>query len=229
VLARSEQETAEELAAQAPSAAGPRLCLRHLALVLNLHPSLAAGSGMTGALAAALQRASENMRAYALKREALRGGLITADEAIAYSDALRLLAGQSALALPAGPIDTLAVVAAQASHRRGPTNTMLSSAVSSSLTPLHAEQRPADHVFGARVIPGAHPHTEWRLAVMPGPAGCVRRDTRLAQRIEDELHITLRELGDHRPRLSIKTVADAPGRQPVCTTYDPGPARGVRR
>jgi hypothetical protein len=103
VLALSEQETAEDLAAQAPSAAGPRLCLRHLALVLNLHPSLAAGRGMTRALGAALQRASENMRAYALKREALRGGLITTDEASAYSDALRLLAGQSALALPAKP------------------------------------------------------------------------------------------------------------------------------
>jgi hypothetical protein len=58
---------------------------------------------MTRALAVTLQRASENMRAYALKREALRRGLITADEASAYSDALRLLAGQPALALPAQP------------------------------------------------------------------------------------------------------------------------------
>jgi hypothetical protein len=58
---------------------------------------------MTAALAAALQRASENMRSYALKREALRRGLITADEASACSDALRLLAGRPALALPAEP------------------------------------------------------------------------------------------------------------------------------
>jgi hypothetical protein len=43
------------------------------------------------------------MRAHALKREALRRGLITGDEASAYSDALRLLAGQPALALPAEP------------------------------------------------------------------------------------------------------------------------------
>jgi len=104
VLARTEGEAAGELAAQAPSAADPPpLCLRHLALVLEKHPSLPAGWVMTSALAATLQRSSENMRAYALKREALRRGLITADEARAYSDALRLLAGQPALALPAQP------------------------------------------------------------------------------------------------------------------------------
>jgi len=104
VLARTEREAVEQLAAQVPSAAEPPpLCLRHLALVLEKLPSLPAGRVMTSAVAATLQRASENMRAYALKREALRRGLITADEASAYSDALRLLAGQPALALPAQP------------------------------------------------------------------------------------------------------------------------------
>ena len=101
VLGRTESEAAAELAAQVPSAADPpALCLRHLALVLEACPSLPAGRAMTRALAVTLQRASENMRAYALKREALRRGLITADEASAYSDALRLLAGQ---ALPPQP------------------------------------------------------------------------------------------------------------------------------
>jgi len=103
VLARKEREAAEGLAAQVPLASQPRLCLRHLALVLSFRPSLAVGRDMTGMLALALQRASENMRAYALKREALRRGIITADEATAYTDALRLLAGHSALALPARP------------------------------------------------------------------------------------------------------------------------------
>ena len=43
VLARTEREAVAELAAQAPSAAGPPpLCLRHLALVLENHPSLPA-------------------------------------------------------------------------------------------------------------------------------------------------------------------------------------------
>lgn len=104
VLAGTEREAAGELAAQAPAAAGPlRLCLRHLAVVLEACSSLPAGRAMTSALATALQRASENMRAYALKREALHRNLITADEASAYSDAFRLLAGQPALALPAQP------------------------------------------------------------------------------------------------------------------------------
>jgi hypothetical protein len=105
VLGGTEREAARELAAQAPAAADPpRLCLRHLAPVLETCSSLPVGRAVTSALAAALQRATENMRSYALKREALRRGLISADEASASSEALRLLAGQPALAaLPAEP------------------------------------------------------------------------------------------------------------------------------
>jgi hypothetical protein len=104
MLATVERDATVDLAARALSAAEPPpLCLRHLALVLEACPSLSAGQAMTSALALALQRASENMRAYALKREALHSGLITADEAGAYSGALRLLAGQPALALAAQP------------------------------------------------------------------------------------------------------------------------------
>ncbi len=104
LIAATEREAANELAAQKPAAREPpRLCLRHLALVLDVCSSLPAGLVMTGALAATLQRASEDMRAYALKREALSRGLITADEVSAYSDALRLLAGQPSLVLPAIP------------------------------------------------------------------------------------------------------------------------------
>ena len=58
---------------------------------------------MTTALSVTLQRTSENMRAYSLKREALRRWLVTADEESAYTDAIRLLAGEAALALPAQP------------------------------------------------------------------------------------------------------------------------------
>ena len=54
----------------------------------------------TGALAGMLTRGAQDMRSYALKREALRRGLITADEADAYRRVLRLLAGWPALALP---------------------------------------------------------------------------------------------------------------------------------
>jgi Dynamin family len=102
VLATTEHKAAEQLATHTQPGV-PVLCLRHLALVLESHPPLDTGKAMTGALAAALQRASDNMRSYALKREALRQSLITADEATAYVDALRLLAGQAALALPALP------------------------------------------------------------------------------------------------------------------------------
>jgi len=103
VLAATERDAVAELAARAPATAAVPLCLNHLSLVLEACPSLPAGRTMTGALAAALQQASENMRAYALKREALRRSLVTDDEGSAYSVALRLLAGQPALALPAEP------------------------------------------------------------------------------------------------------------------------------
>ncbi len=102
LLAETERETADELAAS-PECMPPRLCLRHLALVLEACPPLPSGRAMTSALTAALQRAAENMRAYALKREALRRGLITAEEASAYADSLRLLAGLPSLARPSQP------------------------------------------------------------------------------------------------------------------------------
>jgi hypothetical protein len=89
--------------AQAPedANAGP-LCLRHLTLVLADSPSIASGQAMVSALAATLRRASGDMRAYALKREALQRGQVNADEASAHADTLRLLAGQPALVLPWG-------------------------------------------------------------------------------------------------------------------------------
>ncbi len=58
---------------------------------------------MTSALADALRRASQDMRSYALKREALRAGLITAHETSGYADALRLIAGQPVLSKPWEP------------------------------------------------------------------------------------------------------------------------------
>ncbi len=58
------------------------------------------GQAMVRALAGALRRAAEDMRAYSLKREARHSGLVTDDESRAHCDALRLLAGQQALARP---------------------------------------------------------------------------------------------------------------------------------
>jgi ethanolamine utilization protein EutP (predicted NTPase) len=89
--------------AQAPPGASPGpLCLHHLALVLADGPPAKSGRALVSALAATLRRASGDMRAYALKREALQQGQVTEDEASAHADALRLLAGQPALVLPWG-------------------------------------------------------------------------------------------------------------------------------
>jgi len=55
---------------------------------------------MTAGLAADLRRASHDMRAYTLKREALRRGMVSEEEANAAADALRLLAGRPALIQP---------------------------------------------------------------------------------------------------------------------------------
>ena len=103
VLADQQQRAAARVARQAQSAAPDTLCLRHLAIVLAAGPSAGTSRALTSRLAAALKRASQDMRSFALKREALRGGLIAADEASAYSDALRLIAGQSVLARPWEP------------------------------------------------------------------------------------------------------------------------------
>ncbi len=94
-LAEREREAVSAAAAQPPGAA--TLCLRHLALALAEGPRPATGRAMVRALAAALRRDGEDMRAYALKREALHSGLVTEEESRAHLDALRLLAGLPAL------------------------------------------------------------------------------------------------------------------------------------
>lgn len=47
-----------------------------------------------------MRRNAEDMRAFVLKREVLRGGLVTEEESGAYRDTLHLLAGQPALVRP---------------------------------------------------------------------------------------------------------------------------------
>jgi hypothetical protein len=47
-----------------------------------------------------MRRNAEDMRAFVLKREVLRGGLVTEAESGAYRDTLHLLAGQPALVRP---------------------------------------------------------------------------------------------------------------------------------
>jgi hypothetical protein len=81
-----------------PAAAA--LCLRHLALTLSAGMEAGAAQALLHALAATLRRDSEDMRAYALKREAYHSRLVTAEESRAHLDALRRLAGPPALTQP---------------------------------------------------------------------------------------------------------------------------------
>ncbi|HUB21583.1 MAG TPA: dynamin family protein [Streptosporangiaceae bacterium] len=76
------------------------LCLRHLARALSAGLEATAARASLHALAAALRRDSEDMRTYALKREAYRSALVTAEESRAHLDALRKLAGPPGLTQP---------------------------------------------------------------------------------------------------------------------------------
>ncbi len=103
LLADTQQQSAARLAATTPADAPAALCLRHLGLFLEAGPAPDAAATTVAMLASALHRAAEDMRSYALKREALRRSLVTADEADAYRHALRMLAGLPGLAQPWEP------------------------------------------------------------------------------------------------------------------------------
>jgi len=98
-LADRERTAIADLISQARTAAAG-LCLRHLALALSAGMEPWAARALLRALAAMLRRDSEDMRAYALKREAYRSALVTAEESRAHLDALRRLAGPPALTQP---------------------------------------------------------------------------------------------------------------------------------
>ena len=98
-LADRERTAIAGLISQVPPAAAA-LCLRHLALALSAGVDAGAVRALLHALAATLRRDSEDMRAYALKREAYHSALVTAEESRAHLDALRRLAGPPALTQP---------------------------------------------------------------------------------------------------------------------------------
>ncbi|MGH3258250.1 MAG: dynamin family protein [Streptosporangiaceae bacterium] len=100
-LAEREQSVIAEITSGTPAeASSAALCLLHLALALAADPPLETGHAMVQALADALRPNADDMRAYALNREALRRGLLTEEESGAYLDALRRLAGLPALSRP---------------------------------------------------------------------------------------------------------------------------------
>ena len=96
-LAERERKAVGEAAGQAPAEPTAALCLRHLALALAAGPPPDTGPAMARALADALRRDGDDMRAYALKREALHSVLVTEEESRAHLGALRRLAGLPSL------------------------------------------------------------------------------------------------------------------------------------
>lgn len=99
--AASERTAIAGLIAQIPPTTAA-LCLRHLALALSAGVEDRTARALLNALAATLRRDGEDMRAFALKREAYRSGLVTAEESRAPGRAAqaRRLAGPPALAHP---------------------------------------------------------------------------------------------------------------------------------
>jgi hypothetical protein len=85
----------------------PTLCLVHAAAILAAQQSPSAGRRLVGLLARRLQTASEDMRSYALKRDALHREFISRDEARAYLRVAGMLAGPPSLARPKRPRDEL--------------------------------------------------------------------------------------------------------------------------
>ena len=101
-LADRERTAIAGLISQVPPTTAA-LCLRHLALALPGGLEAGAARALLRTLAATLRRDSEDMRAYALKREAYRGALVTDEESRAHLDTLRKLAGPPALTQPWRP------------------------------------------------------------------------------------------------------------------------------
>jgi small GTP-binding protein len=78
----------------------PALCLPHVELALRCGTDLESGRLLTSACATALSRFADGMRRYALKHDAVRRDLVTADERDAAQGGLRKLVGEMLLVLP---------------------------------------------------------------------------------------------------------------------------------
>jgi len=76
---------------------GHGVCLRHLALLLGASPPAEIARFLLGEAVRRFDQLSEDMRNYAIKRDAIRSGLLTSDEDEAYLRALIRLAGHKGL------------------------------------------------------------------------------------------------------------------------------------
>jgi GTPase Era involved in 16S rRNA processing len=95
------KETIEDIFATLGRGETPTLCLPHLKLALRSSAHLAEARLLATASARALARLADAMRRHALKYDAIRRGLMTADERDAPQTALRKLVGDMLLVLPA--------------------------------------------------------------------------------------------------------------------------------
>ena len=82
-------------AGSSPATLAPPLCLPHALLVVNGGIDVSRARTLVQQLGATMVDLSEDMRIYALKREALHGGRISPDEEGAAVECLALLAGSA--------------------------------------------------------------------------------------------------------------------------------------
>ncbi len=107
LLQESERRYAVRLAAYLADPAGQQayaasqgVCLRHLDLLLEAAPDAAVRRFLLAEAAKRFDRWAEDVQSYAIKRDALRRGLLNPDEEEAYSLTLSHLAGNRILCLP---------------------------------------------------------------------------------------------------------------------------------
>ena len=103
-LARAEHAAVDQLVTSVPTpfdgATAPCLCVPHLAAVLAADPGEEATQWLFERLAATLNRAAEDLRTYALKREAMRAYLVNDDEGAASAVVISHLVGSRGLVRP---------------------------------------------------------------------------------------------------------------------------------
>lgn len=103
-VAEAERDAAasilQELSSEREGYEPPPLCLPHLARVLAQNADVAHGKRIVRAVADVLERAAEDLRTYALKRESLRRHLLNEEERDAYLQTIARMGGARELVGP---------------------------------------------------------------------------------------------------------------------------------
>jgi small GTP-binding protein len=103
-LATAERDAIAQLIDELPTGpsdeTAPALCIPHLVAVLSTEPGADRGSWLAARLADALERAADDMKTFALKRQSLRRALLNDEERAAYLRTIGRVAGTRELARP---------------------------------------------------------------------------------------------------------------------------------